>query len=150
MPELNPPNDRLGVFKDLADVPDARRFEQFASGYDGQDTWSEYRATVELSDRMSEEWERFARRWKSHMDSKGRHHALARPSDVEAWSGDLLDQFSIDRSYQHWNVLEGFYEWLKWHTDHPHSYNPFHMAAKQDGSSTREIWSRKMEKAHDY
>jgi len=141
--------ERLGVFKRLSDVPDQRRFSHLASAYEGQDTWAEYRATVELSERTSEEWERFARRWKVHMDEQGRHHALARPSDVEAWSESLLSQYSRDRAYQHWNVIEGFYDWLKCHTEHRHTYNPFHMAASEPESNAREIWSRKMEKRDD-
>lgn len=83
------------------------------------------------------------------MDERGRHHALARPDDVEAWSTDLVERFSIDRAYQHWNVIEGFYEWLLWHTDHQHTYNPFHMAVVDSESSTRQIWNRKMEKANE-
>ncbi|MFB6206447.1 MAG: hypothetical protein ABEJ05_07985 [Haloglomus sp.] len=149
MPEVQPPNDRLGVFKELSEVPDARRLYQYSRTYEGKDTWSEYRAKFDLSKRMSEEWDRFARRWKEHMTEQGRHHALARPDDVETWSEWLLSQFSVDRSYQHWNVIEGFYDWLKWHTDHPHAYNPFHMAARKDGSSAHKIWQRKMEKRHD-
>jgi len=141
--------DRLGVFKQLSDVPEGRRFYQYGSSYEGKDTWADYRATVELSDRMSEEWERFARRWKAHMDERGRHHALATPDDVETWSEELLSQFSRDRAYQHWNVIEGFYDWLMWHTDHRHTYNPFHMAACEPASNAREIWTRKMEKRND-
>jgi len=142
------PQDRLGVFKELSDVPEGRRFYQFESAYEGRDPWADYRATVELSDRMGEEWARFSRRWKEHMAVQGRHHALAQPDDVEAWSEELLSRFSRDRAYQHWNVIEGFYEWLKCHTEHRHSYNPFHMAASEPGSSARKIWNRKMEKSN--
>lgn len=143
------PHDRLGIFKSLSQVPESRRFHQYGRSYDGEDTWSHYRETVELSDRMSEEWERFSRRWKGHVEEQGRHHALARPKDVETWSATLLDRFTVDRAYQHWNVIEGFYEWLKFHTEHPHTYNPFHMAATESGSNARQIWSRKIEKAND-
>lgn len=146
MSDYPPPTDRLGVFKRLSDVPAARRLSQYQSAYEGQDTWAAYRDTVELSARMSEEWERFANRWKSHMQDCDRHHALARPRDVESWSEWLLGQFGVDRSYQHWNVIEGFYEWLKWHTEHPHTYNPLHMAADAEDSCARRIWRRKMEK----
>lgn len=141
------PHDRLGVFKHLSDVPTRRRFYQYAQGYEGLNTWEEYRATVDLSDHMSEEWARFSRRWKAHMNSQERHHALATPDDVEAWSETLLERFSIDRAYQHWNVIEGFYDWLMWHTEHPHTYNPFHMAAAEPESNTRKIWIRKIEKS---
>jgi hypothetical protein len=61
----------------------------------------------------------------------------------------MLSQFSVDRAYQHWNVIEGFYEWLKWQTEHPHAYNPFHMAARDTESDTWQIWHRKMEKKND-
>jgi len=149
MSRTEPPYDRLGVFKELSDVPDRRRFHRYASVYEGRDTWSDYRTTVELGDRMSEEWDRFARRWKDHMEDRGRHHALATPDDVEAWSTELAGRFSIDRAYQHWNVIEGFYEWLKCHTNHRHTYNPFHMAAAVPESSAREIFARKLEKAND-
>ena len=149
MSGIQTPHDRLGVFKGLSDVPNSRRFHQYASAYEGQDTWASYRATVELGERMSEEWARFSRRWKDHMDERGRHHALARPNDVEEWSVWMLDSFSVDRAYQHWNVIEGFYDWLKWHTEHPHTYNPFHMAAVEPESRTREIWTRKIEKRND-
>lgn len=149
MAGAEPAADRLGVFKSLSDVPDARRFHQFASAYDGRDTWKAYRETVDLSDRMSGEWARFARRWKAHMAKADRHHALARPADVDAWSTDLVSQFSVDRAYQHWNVIEGFYEWLKWHTEHPHTYNPFHLAVHAGARDTGQIWARKQEKAND-
>jgi len=149
MSDVQTPHDRLGVFKQLSDVPDRRRLHQHASVYDGQDTWASYRVTVDLGERMSEEWARFSRRWKDHMDERGRHHALARPDDVEAWSEWMLDSFSVDRAYQHWNVIEGFYDWLKWHTEHPHTYNPFHMAALEPESTTRQIWTRKIEKRND-
>jgi hypothetical protein len=146
MQQLEPPTDRLGVFKTLSDVPDARRLYQHANAYEGKDTWSDYRAMFDFVGRTSEEWERYSRRWKENMADQGRHHALAQPKDVEAWSEWMLSQFSVDRAYQHWNVIEGFYDWLKWHTEHPHTYNPFHMAAMEPDSHTRTIWNRKMEK----
>lgn len=149
MAEPEPPYDRLGVYKQLSEVPDRRLLKQFETSYEGRDTWAEYRTTVELSDRMGEEWARFERRWKSHMNDSNRHHALATPGDVEDWSRTLLDRFSIDRSYQHWNVIEGFYDWLKWHTEHPHTYNPFHIAATMPQSNTNQIWQQKMEKRSD-
>ncbi len=149
MSRVEPPHDRLGVFKELSDVPERRRLYRYASVYEGRDTWEDYRATVELSDRMGEDWALFARRWKAHMADRGRHHALATPADVEAWSTELVERFSIGRAYGHWNVIEGFYEWLKWHTDHRHTYNPFHMAVVDPESSAREIWTRKMETANE-
>ena len=149
MSRREPPYDRLGVFKELSDVPDGRRLHHLAPAYEGRDTWGDYRATVELSDRMSVEWDRFARRWKEHMDDRGRHHALARPDDVETWSAELVELFSVDRAYQHWNVIEGFYDWLLWHTEHQHTYNPFHMAVVDPERGARQIWNRKMEKAND-
>lgn len=146
MSKTDTPDGRLGVFKQLSDVPESRRLYQHANSYEGNDIWEAYREQYNLSDRMSSEWELFASRWKEHVEERGRHHALARPEDVEAWSDELLSRVSVNRAYQHWNVIEGFYEYLKWQTEHPHTYNPFHMAATDVESSTRTIWNYKMEK----
>lgn len=43
----------------------------------------------------------------------------------------------------HWAKLEHFYEWLRWHTDHPHVYNPLLMAAaNREAAGT--VWKTKM------
>ena len=146
MEKFRSPQNRLGIFKQLSDVPTARRLCQFQGRYQNTSTWESYRATTELSDRMSEDWELFLRRWRKHMSEQGRHCILAQPTDVEVWSGKLLSRFSRDRTYQHWYVIEGLYEWLKWHVNHPHTYNPFHMAASVPGSSANEVWIQKQER----
>lgn len=65
MPQFKGAADRLGVFKTIGDVPNSRRFHQYTAAYEGQDTWEDYRATVELSETMSTEWACFIRRWKA-------------------------------------------------------------------------------------
>lgn len=127
------PRDRMGVYKQLEDVPEHYRLTDYSTAYAGRDVWAEYVAAEipdDRGDRYMEDTERVARRWKSHMDSSGRHHALARPVDVERWCRWLCERFSISHAYDpYWCRVESFYNYLLWHTSHPHVYNPFLMAA---------------------
>ncbi len=64
------------------------------------------------------------------MADRGRHHALATPENVEAWCAALLDRMKPPSAYQnYWTKLERFYTWLHSHTEHPHVYHSFRMAA---------------------
>jgi len=123
----------MGVYKHLDDVPEKHRLSQYSAVYDGRDVWAEYVADEIPDDRGArymDDTERVERRWKSHMNSRDRHHALARPADVEQWCQWLCEQFSIGHAYDpYWCRVEAFYDYLLWHTDYPHIYHPFLMAA---------------------
>lgn len=73
------------------------------------------------------------------------HHALASPDDVEAWCGTLLDSKTRSTSYNYWVRVRRFYDWLQWHVDHPHCYNPVLMAVVE-GEASSEIWEQKLDK----
>jgi hypothetical protein len=125
--------DRMGVYK-LDDVPPQRRLEEFGDQYEGNDTYETFLAEFLFekfnSDRTKGKYRLAGRRWKAHIATRGRHHALARPADVGAWIADQLDQVSLNTAYNiYWVKLERFYQWLQNHLDHPHSYHPVLMVA---------------------
>ncbi|MFC4550446.1 hypothetical protein ACFO3H_09025 [Halorussus sp. GCM10023401] len=86
------------------------------------------------------------RRWKEHLDWRERHHALAGPTDVEAWIGNLLEQVSLDTAYNtYWVKIERFYGWLQNHPNHPHLYHPVLMVAANLEHAGR-VWDKKIER----
>lgn len=147
------PSDRMGVYKDLDDVPDRYRLSQHASTYNGRDVWAEF-LTNHLfekynTERFKEDVRRAGDRWKAHMKERDRHHALATPRDVESWSEGLVDQYTLRTAYnEYWVRIERFYDWLQWHTDHPHVYQPVLMAAAQYDASGQ-IWDEKLRRGRE-
>lgn len=142
------PADRLGVYKTMNEVPDRYRLHHHADAYEGRDVWAEFCEEYEYEQgshaRYEEEVDRVGDHWKAHMGGR-RHHALATPADVEAWSADLLADKSERRSHDYWLRVNRFYDWLKWNTEHPHRYNPVLMAAVE-GEEARRIWQYKARK----
>jgi hypothetical protein len=79
------------------------------------------------------------------MEQRGRHPALAQPVDVETWFSHLTERMGLRRAYNpYWTRLEGFYDYLVWHTGHPHVYHPPRMAAGQDGVVS-DVWEAKIQ-----
>lgn len=137
------PRDMMGVYKTLADVPNRRLLDQHAAAYDSRDVWGEY-LIEDVHERVTGEHgrtvaRRVGRYWKEHMDGRGRHHALATPEDVETWSASLLDEYAERTTYNYWRFVYLFYEWLRWHTDHPHTYTPVLMAVAENPAAGR-VW----------
>lgn len=142
------PTDRMGVYKGLDGVPHESRLEQFRERYRDRDTYgtflTDYLLEKYSSDRTREKYELAGRRWKAHIEQRGRHHALARPLDVETWIADLLDRVSLNTAYNtYWVKVERFYWWLQRHVDHPHSYHPVLMAAANLDCAGR-VWEKKI------
>jgi hypothetical protein len=137
----------MGVYKSLADVPARYRLESFAGAYEGRDVWAEYMEYArELN--PSDSFERVAgrveRTWKAHMEQRGRHHALAMPSDIEDFLADKLSEAALATAYSPYYVrLEDFYWWLQNHTDHEHRYHPVLMAAAMPDSATAQTYEYK-------
>ena len=139
--------DRMGVYKRLDDVPDRYQLQTFASAYDGRDVWNEFLTNhLYQDDDIPDAKRRFGRRWKEHMSEQGRHHALATSEDVETYSVSLLDQYSVYTAAEYWTNIERFYGWLQEHTEHPHLYHPFLMAADEYEASGQ-IWDQKVGRA---
>lgn len=141
------PTPRLGIYKHIDAVPESRRLASEADRYDGEDVWAEWAAqarTAHTSQRYADHLDRTARSWKGHMADRGRHHALARPLDVERWAETVLGRCQPRSAYQiYFTKLEAFYEWLTFHPDHVHCYNPVLMAAANH-EATATIWDAKV------
>lgn len=149
--------DRLGVFKQYADVPDRHRLRQFTAAFDGRDVFAEYDAETGAlttdSERQQDDLRRAVESWSETMADRDVHPALATPADVEAWARALLDGTdsptarprSAKRAYNpFWVTIEQFYDWMAWHADYPHAFNSVVMAAAEypDGASGA-IWHAK-------
>jgi len=143
----------MGVYKQLSAVPQHRRLARYAYAYAGSDTYDRF-LTEDVfeqydTERTEEKYRLAGRRWKTHLTERGRHHALARPADVDSWVGELLDRVSLNTAYNtYWVKLERFYTWLQRHPDHPHVYHPVLMsAANHEHAST--VWDRKLQRGRD-
>lgn len=142
------PGKRAGVYKHLDDVPDRYRLYHHASAYDGRDVWEEYLTEYFFENFGTDYTRKYTRRagkdWKKLMSGRGRHHALATPEDVEAWCMALLDRMQIPSLYRnYWTKLERFFTWLHSHTEHPHVYHPFRMAAAEYPNAAS-VWEEKI------
>jgi len=147
--KLSPdPRDRMGIYQTLSDVPPEKRLKRYADDYENEQTYRRYLENHLFekfdSDRLVEKAQLAGRRWRAHMSERGRHHALATPSDVEAWMCRLLDRVSMNTAYNtYWVKLERFYCWLQRRVDHPHSYHPFLMAAAEYPTAA-DVWDKKL------
>lgn len=142
------PRDRMGIYKRLSDVPPKHRLESYADRYKNESTYEEFLEEDFFervdADRTVQKARLAGRRWRAHMETCSRHHALATPSDVEAWMDDLLGQVSMNTAYNiYWVKLEQFYTWLQRRVDHPHTYHPFLIAAAEYPVAGR-VWEKKL------
>lgn len=148
------PSDRLGVWKRLDEVPDQQRLHHHSDEYTQRDVWGEYVTETNLYDRYSSEryksdTRRAIKLWKDHTDDRGHHHALATPDDVNSWCRMLTTRASIMTVYNlYWTRIGEFYDWLRWHVDHPHCYDPFLMAANTfQNDVAGEVWRAKISRS---
>lgn len=139
------PDRYAGVFHCYAEIPERYRLQTFAPQYAGEDTWQTYVETVLFQKHPNSETIRTdartaERSWRTHMDERGRHHALATPADAKTWCQRLLDGLAVDTCYKTYFLrIYQFYEYLKDSYRHPHLYNPLLLAAIEDADARR-IW----------
>ena len=142
----------MGIYKRLADVPDRYRLHHHAAAYKGRDVWCEFCEEHEYTqgshERYEEEVDRVGSHWQAFMEMRKRHHALATPDDVDQWCSDLLSEKSLRRTYDHYLRIHRFYDWLQWHTEYPHIYNPVLMAAVE-GKAAGQAWEWKAKRTRD-
>lgn len=137
------PIERAGIFKRLEEVPVQYLLETRSAEYEDRDLWTEwYRDTekADLAERTRKRINRCEKRWKAHMDERGRHHGLARPEDVEAFLEPLAEEYAMASLYNYWFArLASFYRHLWHHADHFHAYSPVVLAAIEGGVA-RDCW----------
>ena len=141
------PNKIMGVYQSLGDVPERRRFYQYSESYEGRDVWMDYlreeKYSSDWAKSTQDRYKRIENEWKGYMEEQGTHHALATPDDVEGWAKQLLEDLTVTTARWKWDGIRAFYKWLLWHTEHPHLYNPFLIAAAGDGPSST-IWEERL------
>lgn len=141
------PQHRMGVYKSLDDVPERYRLTNYETEYQNKNPWEryleEYISPPRNSERKQEQADRSFKKWSDHMQARDVHYALASPDDVEAWAYALTGEYSLRYSVTNWEQIRRFYSWMLWHTDYPHRYNPFLMAATREGAAS-EIWWEKI------
>ncbi len=138
----------MGVYKNIHQVPDHHRLEEHETAYVDKDVWEDYLDWYLVPPRNSESKREQANRsfrlWNSFMQERGRHYALADPSDVEVWSQRLLDEYAPGYAYTNWAQIERFYSWLQTNPDYIHVYQPFWMAAANRTEAADELWNIKV------
>jgi hypothetical protein len=141
------------MFQTIDQVPDHLRLRVYEHEFEGRDCWSEYLAANpsvgdNLSDYQKSRLDRTEQRWKSFIGSRGRHHALCTPADVEAYAVHLLGDhsLSISPAAVYWADIERFYRWMFQHAEYPHRYHPVVMAAVNYKTS-RKLWEGATESA---
>jgi hypothetical protein len=107
------PTARMGVYTRLEDVPESSRLHTYAAQYEDRDVWQAYidsRPDTFDSAHYRNTLSKAGSAWKNHMSTRGRHHALARPTDVESWLADLSEMRTLGTVYsEYWVRLEEFY-----------------------------------------
>lgn len=146
-PQKSPdPDDRMGKLNRMDKVRSRRRLHQLTDAYEGRDIWQEFCEKHQYEQGSYEGYEedvdRVGNHWKDHMADRERHHALALPDDVEAWSAELLAEKSMRGAHDYWLRVREFYDWLQWQTEYPHLYHPVLMAAAV-GDAAEELWEWK-------
>lgn len=139
------PEQYAGAFQHYDEIPVQYRLDTYTGQYREDDTYDRYMQEVLLpeydSKRFRDSAKRAKKSWVDHMKDRGRHHALATPEDAEIWCEKLLNgDRTVGTCYEYYyNRIYQFYEYLKYHYQHPHLYNPLLLAAT-GYDSAREIW----------
>lgn len=148
-----PPNPakRMGVFKQLEEVPTRYKLNTFSESYGGRDVWTEFmeeRGEDFPSENTKYKVNRAGERWEDFMESRSSHYALPVPDDVEAYFDYLLTvgDMKVSTTYrQYGDYLERFFDWLLYHTEHPHVYNPVLMSVVENpNGASGEVWDEKI------
>jgi len=130
------PEGHAGIFQSYSEIPARYRLETYSQYYEGEDTLEDYYeevyfpARAPVTDSLRKRANRAKGSWIEHMQDRDRHHALAKPQDVNAWCDDVLNSCSTKVSYEtYYSRILNFYNYLKSNHRHPHLYNPLLLAA---------------------
>lgn len=147
------PEEYAGAIQHFDEIPERYRLETYGGQYRGDNTWERYVDEVLLEEKDTERIRQTARlggnSWLEHMSERPRHHALARPEDVNEWCEMHLEERARKTIYEYYFLrVYDFYEHLKYSAEYPHLYNPFLLAAI-DYEVTRYIWTFRIDRHED-
>lgn len=134
-----PPEQRLGVYKTLSDVPPRSRLADKSGSLPHDDPWEAYMDHKEawsnngLSDHRRGVYDRVGGLWKEHMAEYDRYPALPDPEHVEAFFEKYADLTRRTLYTNYLSPLNGWFKWMRDHVDYPHTYSPLFMAAHEGG-----------------
>ena len=141
---------RAGVYVSIDDVPEHHRLRNYENRFEGRDCWSEY---IQANNLIKEshsrgyklEMNRHEKRWRKFVRGRGGHHALCTPQDAVDYATHLFEDHGLSMAtvVEYWCGVERFYRWMFHHTEYPHRYHPFVMAAVRDDTS-HAIWMEQM------
>lgn len=143
------PSETMGIYKRFEDIPNGLRLTSFETDFIGEDTWSKFveardDANGGLSESRAWEYDRCGRTWKRHMRGVRRHHACARPRDVESFVSQLDADLTLGTLYEtYFGPLYVFYDWLWHHAEYPHVYSSVLLAAAEGGTALK-CWNYRM------
>lgn len=126
------PRSRTGIYNTYQEVPPHHRLEQKVNKYSDQNIWEHFVEERGVADRAYPAMNRFQR----VMEGRGVHYAFPHPTDVDAYCDHLID-FAVTTIRSHYTYLNYFFEWLRYHTEYPHRYNPLLVAAVEYENSAR-------------
>lgn len=123
--------------------------------YWGQDTWQQYVNDVlfdgspPVDGQMIRRYQLTKDSWVDHMETRGRHHALATPQDVMEWCRKLLaGDRTVKTCYKNYYArVYAFYDYLQSSYEYPHLYNPLLLAAVEY-EPVRQIWKQRVAARH--
>jgi hypothetical protein len=82
------------------------------------------------------------------MEQQNTHHALCKPADAAEFGEHLLAEYELRKilAARYWGEIERFYRWMFNHTEFPHRYNPFVMAAISNDTAF-DLWHAIMDRS---
>lgn len=143
------PEQYAGALQHFETIPPRYQLETYASQYCDENVWEQYVHEVALEEHDSERMRRALRlageSWLEHIHDRGRHHALAKPTDANSWCKQLAEEKARRTCYDYYFIrIYDFYDYLKFSSQHPHLYNPLLLAAVRYDSA-RHIWMHRVD-----
>jgi len=125
----------LGAYKRLSDVPYKHRLARFVGEYANRPLMDEfidgYKPHAAASYRQRK-FHRVRRAVENHI-TEG-HYAFLTPQQADEFFGTIANQTVPSQYETYLSALRTMYEWLIFHHDYPHRYNPLDMAILHHGA----------------
>ena len=138
----------LGVFKQVEEVSERYRFENFKDDVDAEEVWEAFDAAelegVSYSTRKYK-YEKAWREWRDYCEEHRVHPAFADPQDIENHISEQAEVVpSLGTVYMaRFRPLYLWYRWMQWHPDYDHRYNPCVMAVLLEGA-VYDVWALRL------